>query len=791
MKKHIFEIKSIAIIFMMFAALGIFAGNVSAAEINGYYESDDGGAYFIRQVKDTVYWFGEHPSGSYANVLSGKITGNKIAGSFWDVPKGKAKGSGEITLEIRDNGATIVKISSTAAFGTKTFKKAVPKTTVVGGVPVTLNLPPEMRSRPEGFSGGEGNLTGAWTGNDAATYYVREMPNGVIVWVAENNFWGGPGGYAQPAFTHVFIGKKINKLITGEWIDVPKGKAKANGVLGLTINSQQDLTVNAPPQGIEANKLWRSLPNSLRGFADLHTHPMVNLALGGKFVHGGVDIGSLLPADSDCKHKVRATSIAHALGKDNSTHGGGDLFGQNPCGDDLRKAIIDAYQEQTGSVVTPDNAVGYPTFKDYPKWNDTTHQKMWVDWVRRSYDGGQRVLVALAMNNATLAAGVSGPGDGPTDDKASADLQIKEMKAFVARHKDFMEIAYTPADLRRIVAANKMAIILGIEIDNIGNFQNAKLTNPLISAEIQRLLGEGVRYIFPVHLVNNKFGGTAIYKDVFNLSNYHITGKYWDIQCTAPNEGITKKFKVDGFDFALAGAKITKLQVDFARQPPNPPNCAGHKNKDGLDDVHGEFALKEMMRRGMLIDIDHMSLTAVNETLGLAEKVPGGYPLVSGHTGLRNVEKTENSRDDEQLRRLGKLGGMFGLGTAGVKSSAYLRDYLKAGSLVGNGRVALGTDLNGLEKGPPPPVTIDITKPLPPQLKACPDIYNAAFVKSKTGDKTWDYCTAGVAHYGMLPDFLRDLGTKPNGSSLNTSILLNAEMFAQMWEKALKNSKGV
>ena len=95
---------------------------------------------------------------------------------------------------------------------------------------------------------------------------------------------------------------------------------------------------------------------------------------------------------------------------------------------------------------------------------------MWVDWIRRSYDAGQRVMVALATNNATLAAAVSGPGDGPTDDTASADLQIAEIKSFVARHNDFMEVAMTPADMRRIVAANKLAIVLGIEVDNIGNF---------------------------------------------------------------------------------------------------------------------------------------------------------------------------------------------------------------------------------------------------------------------------------------------------------------------------------
>ncbi|MCL6649652.1 MAG: hypothetical protein K6U89_15120 [Chloroflexi bacterium] len=44
------------------------------------------------------------------------------------------------------------------------------------------------------------------------------------------------------------------------------------------------------------------------------------------------------------------------------------------------------------------------------------------------------------------------------------------MKRFVDRHRDFMEIAYTPEDLRRIVMMGKRAVMLGVEVDAIGNF---------------------------------------------------------------------------------------------------------------------------------------------------------------------------------------------------------------------------------------------------------------------------------------------------------------------------------
>src|ERR1043165_4661620 len=115
--------------------MGVFASAAAlAAELNGYYLADDGGAYFIRQIGDKVYWFGEDPNGAYANVLMGTITGNKITARYWDVPKGKTQGMGEITLTIQDNGATLVKVSSTSPFGTKTLTKQTPHSEVVNGL---------------------------------------------------------------------------------------------------------------------------------------------------------------------------------------------------------------------------------------------------------------------------------------------------------------------------------------------------------------------------------------------------------------------------------------------------------------------------------------------------------------------------------------------------------------------------------------------------------------------------------------------------------------------------------
>src|SRR5437773_2500325 len=171
--------------------------------------------------------------------------------------------------------------------------------------------------------------------------------------------------------------------------------------------------------GFSASRAQDTVP--LTGFVDLHTHPMTNLGFGGKLFYGGVDVGSLLPADPDCNQNVRATSEQQALGHDKSTHG--SVFAIW-CGDVIREQVIHALQAGLGGRDESADALGYPGFTEWPVWNDLTHQKMWVEWLRRAYTGGLRVMVALAVNNKTLGDMVAGPGDYPTDDRWAADTQI-------------------------------------------------------------------------------------------------------------------------------------------------------------------------------------------------------------------------------------------------------------------------------------------------------------------------------------------------------------------------------
>lgn len=669
-------------------------------------------------------------------------------------------------------------------------------------------------------------------------------------------------------------------------------------------------SVNQITNGIIGPAKQPPLP-PLKGWVDLHAHLMGHLGFGGKLLYGGPDAspagGSWLPADPVCLHNVRAVSEVHALGEDGSTHGGWGAF-DNKCGNDIRKALIHALQQGLGgdgppANDPPDAAFGYPTFVDWPKWNDLTHQRMWVDWIHRAWQGGLRVMVALAVNNKTLGdfvlAGNQPPpvgstwqslqgqnSDLPTDDKTSADIQINEIKSFVARHLDFMEVALSSADVYRIVSANKIAVVIGMEVDHIGNFgqvfySKGLLTDPgewqadwaaasvppsdaAVRAEIDRLYGEGVRYLFPIHLLDNAFGGTAAYVELFNISTLRESGHIWNLTCNnAPGDNIKWTYNNNSTSFTSITVPLVNYNVKFSQAVGiSYPSCSGgNKNALGLTPA-GISAVNEMMRLGMLIDIDHMSELSQDEALYLAcfgqlfsntasspftspylwskitaataSSCPFGYPLNTGHSGPRGAfpdKVSERSMRPDQYAMIGYLHGMAGVGSANLSADKWLwlyqnvindmggdplftnpynpasalynpRSPVTQGRANPNGIVAgFGADFNGLEFAMPPRAGSRVSgfygSTIP--IGGVPQVF--AMPSDPGVGKTWNYDTDGVAHYGMLWDFLQDVRTlddtgtgKAPGSGatmVDTNFMYGADYFYRTWQIAEQQAKCV
>jgi hypothetical protein len=63
--------------------------------------------------------------------------------------------------------------------------------------------------------------------------------------------------------------------------------------------------------------------------------------------------------------------------------------------------------------------------------------------------------------------------------------------------------------------------------------------------------------------------------------------------------------------------------------------------------------------------------------------------------------------------------------------------------------------------------------------------YTSAFPACTLGSHTWDYNIEGVAHYGLLWDFLTDVELNvPGGTEVHDNMMNGAEYFFQTWKKA-------
>ncbi len=91
--------------------------SVSAQDFSGVWSCDDGGTYYIHQIGNTIWWYGENDPSSpgFANVAKGTINGGKISLNWADVPKGTTFNNGILVLNIVSDNE-LQKIQYTGGF---------------------------------------------------------------------------------------------------------------------------------------------------------------------------------------------------------------------------------------------------------------------------------------------------------------------------------------------------------------------------------------------------------------------------------------------------------------------------------------------------------------------------------------------------------------------------------------------------------------------------------------------------------------------------------------------------
>jgi microsomal dipeptidase-like Zn-dependent dipeptidase len=469
------------------------------------------------------------------------------------------------------------------------------------------------------------------------------------------------------------------------------------------------------------------------------------------------------------------------------------------------------------------------------------HQQMYVDWVYRAYRHGLRLMVMTITNSRTLCENFHrSPGAPCSDDgviAAQIDATRRMLDAIAEREGGWIRLARSSREAAEIIRENRLALVLGVEVDTLfgcGVEGDARCRSASYAAALDWLYGAGVRQITPIHLVDNGFGGASIFDDHMNVNQLYLRDTLLE-----PDPAGCRDERVD-FEFtggsaSLAAAMVTAGRFYLPRYPRSPNGRAGHCNVRGLTS-DGEELVRNLMRKGVLIDLEHMSDRATERTLELAQancaNLARGrtcYPLLTSHTWPRDLKRrlsqgeevgfvrpgevieatTELQKSRASFAAIRNLGGVVGVITnqgrlyrdedgasqiadeCPTSSESVARALAYAAEQMGGrGGVGFGTDFNGFAGQPGPRFGAhacgDRGTPDSRAELAYPfaDYFGAATPCTRAGDRDFDFNRDGLAHYGLLPDLIADMKLVGGSSGAIDALFSSARAYVEMWERA-------
>src|SRR4051794_33797033 len=435
------------------------------------------------------------------------------------------------------------------------------------------------------------------------------------------------------------------------------------------------------------------------------------------------------------------------------------------------------------------DTVGWPTFGYWPNYFSETHESTYYKWVERAWQAGLRLFVSLYVDNAALCKvyPLTPPDRKNCNEMDTVRLEMKrlhELQDYVDAQsggpgKGWFPLVTPPFEARRGIAEGKLAIIQGIEVSELFDCTETNGVNNCDRAKVDKNLDEvykaGVRGMELVNKFDNAFvgvaGDTGTQGVIVNNGNKLETGHYWDMKtCQGLPADVHDREQYSGSTADPAFGPLTTFINQYfpggviPAYPP-PPHC----NTRGLTTI-GQYLVKRMMDKGMIIDPDHMSVAARNSTLDLiqARKYSG---VVSSHSWST----------PDAYPRIYKLGGVItpigGDSTDAVKDWKTLKPLRDKRYYFGFG---WGADLNGFHSSGSP--RADAAKnPVTYPFKSYDG--KQTIDKLTTGERTWDINKDGVAHYGLYPDWIEDI-RKIGGNKIVADYARGSEAYLEMWERA-------
>ena len=436
---------------------------------------------------------------------------------------------------------------------------------------------------------------------------------------------------------------------------------------------------NVDPQnvtGLDPDVVW--------GFADLHAHPAIERAFGGRLIWGS--------ARDDAP--IDATQLPLIASCPVETH---DPSVTSPVDRAVGALVFPELGAASGFAHGPIGTAG----EAWPNARDLIHQAMNVASIRRAYEGGLRLMFASTTDDQVITALLQGPNvydafvPDPGADYRSARAQIDLIEQIADENSTWMAIARTPKEARRIIASGRLALVLSLEMQG------------LREADVFRLVDDyGVAHVIPIHLIDNDIGGTAANGDIFNTASAEVSAIYrtdkkprmymdlawtplyarplgWPLQIgtlsppiyakpiAVPFDLYAPNVCYDATDACAAATPTTSTYVQLGQE-----NARGLcSQRDECDAMPGAARIQHLMEKGLIIDVSHMSRRSTRETIALSSS----YPFIASHSDIAHLceggaqpsctdpttilPSTERSLESDQARKIITQHGVLGLGT--------------------------------------------------------------------------------------------------------------------------------
>jgi microsomal dipeptidase-like Zn-dependent dipeptidase len=215
-----------------------------------------------------------------------------------------------------------------------------------------------------------------------------------------------------------------------------------------------------------------------------------------------------------------------------------------------------------------------------------------------------------------------------------------------------MEIVYDPEQAYQVMSEGRLAVVLGSEVDGLGDlgFGSAE-------EEVDYLWRLGIRQVTPVHAVDNRIGAATVFQDLYNTTNDLVNrpvrhARRGRIADDVRDQGLAIRprgagrpnfghfMRVDpgyfcggrldrappieqgecvdwryGHSQMMFGLDFNAFILGFHpavhsqgedHNSVYPDGSPGHRNANGVT-AFGRDYIRALMRRGMLIDLEHMS----------------------------------------------------------------------------------------------------------------------------------------------------------------------------------------